>query len=390
MGRFVAVVWGAAAPDGATDLYAAVSRDGGQTFGSPRLVNDAASTASLAAEQPPRVALIPRAGIQPAIVAVWTAKSPAGSRLLTARSDDGGQSFSRATPVPGSEAAGNRGWESTATDGRGRVVAVWLDHRELARPSDSTASSQPAQPHQHGAADGRKTDGAARAQLSKLFFAPLDGPGSARALTGGVCYCCKTTVAAGRGGDIYAAWRHVYPGNVRDIAVAASHDGGRTFSPPARVSEDNWVLDGCPENGPSLAVDPGGRVHVVWPTLVPGGTASSEPAMSLFYATSADGIHFSRRQALPAMDVPRHAQLALDPQGRVVAVWEEQGKDARRVVVARGTVDRAGGITFARDVIEDAASASTPAMATTTDGIVVVWTSGAAGRTVLRSTRLTR
>src|SRR5687767_10656588 len=65
MGRFVAVVWGAAAPDGATDLYAAVSRDGGQTFGSPLLVNDPASTASLAAEQPPRVALIPRAGSQP-------------------------------------------------------------------------------------------------------------------------------------------------------------------------------------------------------------------------------------------------------------------------------------------------------------------------------------
>jgi hypothetical protein len=109
MGRFVAVVWGAAAPEGATDLYAAVSRDGGQTFGSPLLVNDAASTASLAAEQPPRVALIPRAGSQPAIVVVWTSKAPAGTRLLTARSDDGGRSFSSATAMPGSEAAGNRG-----------------------------------------------------------------------------------------------------------------------------------------------------------------------------------------------------------------------------------------------------------------------------------------
>ena len=202
MGRFVAVVWGAAAPDGATDLYAAVSRDSGQTFGSPLLVNDAVSTASVAAEQPPRVALIPRAGSQPAIVVVWTSKAPAGTRLLTARSDDGGRSFSRASPVPGSEAVGNRGWESTTTDGRGRVVTVWLDHRELARPSDGAASSRPPQQHQHGAADGRQTDGAARAQLSKLFVARMDGSGSARALTGGVCYCCKTTVAAGRDGDI--------------------------------------------------------------------------------------------------------------------------------------------------------------------------------------------
>jgi hypothetical protein len=41
-------------------------------------------------------------------------------------------------------------------------------------------------------------------------------------------------------------------------------------------------------------------------------------------------------------------------------------------------------------VIEDAAPASTPALAATTDGLVVIWTSGAAGKTVLRSTRLTR
>jgi hypothetical protein len=197
MGQFVAVVWGAAAPDGATDLYAAVSRDGGRTFGSPRLVNDAANTASPAAEQPPRVALIPRAGSQPAMVVVWTSKAPAGTRLLTARSDDGGRSFSRATPVPGSEAAGNRGGESTVTDGRGRVVAVWLDHRELARPSDSAASSQPAQPHQHGAADGRQTDGAARAQQSKLFFAPQDGSGGARALTGRLLLLSSSSGQAG-------------------------------------------------------------------------------------------------------------------------------------------------------------------------------------------------
>jgi hypothetical protein len=92
------------------------------------------------------------------------------------------------------------------------------------------------------------------------------------------------------------------------------------------VSADNWVLDGCPENGPSLAVDAGGRVHVVWPTLVPGGTASSEPAMSLFYATSADGIHFSRRQALPAMDL--HATRSWRSMLR--AGWLPHGKSKAR------------------------------------------------------------
>jgi hypothetical protein len=91
---------------------------------------------------------------------------------------------------------------------------------------------------------------------------------SSHALAGGVCYCCKTAIASDAAGGVYAAWRHVYDGNVRDIPFIKSADGGRTFGAPVRVSDDNWVLDGCPENGPSLTVDEKGRIHVVWPTLV--------------------------------------------------------------------------------------------------------------------------
>ena len=49
--------------------------------------------------------------------------------------------------------------------------------------------------------------------------------GSARALTSGVCYCCKTSLAIADG-SVYAVWRHVYPGNMRDIAFTVSRDGG--------------------------------------------------------------------------------------------------------------------------------------------------------------------
>ena len=112
------------------------------------------------------------------------------------------------------------------------------------------------------------------------MFASLGQADSSRALTGGVCYCCKTAIATDTSGGVYAAWRHVYEGNVRDIAFTKSSDGGRTFAPPVRVSDDNWVLDGCPENGPSMIVDADARVHVVWPTLVPGPTSTSEPTLS--------------------------------------------------------------------------------------------------------------
>ena len=146
-------------------------------------------------------------------------------------------------------------------------------------PSTSTTRRRP-----------HRTDGVARAQLSKLFFGRLSSPGSARALTGGVCYCCKTAIATGSDGSIHAAWRHVYPGNIRDIAFTMSADGGRSFTPPVRVSEDRWVLDGCPENGPAIAVDASRRIHVVWPTLIPGRTPTSEPTLGLFYARHGTGV----------------------------------------------------------------------------------------------------
>ena len=154
-----------------------------------------------------------------------------------------------------------------AVSPKGDLVTLWLDHRGVpARPAGSAAMSG----HEHGATEHPPGDSMARAQLSQIFFARLNEPASARPIASGVCYCCKTSVAVGRDGSIVASWRHVYPGNVRDIAFTKSTDGGRTFAPPVRVSEDNWQLDVCPENGPAVGVDTGNAIHVVWPTLVQG------------------------------------------------------------------------------------------------------------------------
>ncbi len=251
-GSFVGVVWAARTKDGVTDVYVATSRDGGRAFGAPVRVNQVPGDASVSGEQPPRIVLSARGSTNPAIVVLWTAKSASGTRLVSARSTDGGKSFGPAESVPGSDASGNRGWESAAVTPNGDVVAVWLDHREVpARTAGATTGA-----HQHGATSPRPAaDGVARAQLSQIFFARLNDPASARAIAPGVCYCCKTSVATGANGTVVAAWRHVYPGNTRDIALAKSSDGGRTFASPVRVSEDNWVLDGCPENGPAVAID---------------------------------------------------------------------------------------------------------------------------------------
>jgi hypothetical protein len=370
-GRVVALAWGATKDQGSTTVQVAVSRDSGRTFGAPVRVSDDRSAANLAAEQPPRVTLAPRAGREPSIVVVWTSKAASGTRLMVARSENGGKTFSPPAVLRASEASGNRGWESLTTDRQGRVLALWLDHRELASPGGAA--------HVHGAhaVAAGASDGAERAQRSKLFFASLEDPAGAREITGGVCYCCKTALAAGANGGIYAAWRHVYPGNLRDIAFAMSRDGGRTFGPPVRISEDKWQIEGCPENGPALAVDAAGRIHVVWPTLV---REAGRETLALYYSTSTDGRAFSTRLRIPTKGAAYHPQLALTAAGELFVAWDELASGTRRVRFARGR-SAAKGMVFDPVASAAASEGGFPSVAVTANGIVAAWAARAGSAT---------
>jgi hypothetical protein len=378
-GDLVAAAWGAFGDGGGSDIYTAMSRDGGRTFEAPVRASSGQAPAQISGEQPPRISVLRRAGGDASVVVVWTARGPGGTRLVAARSDDNGRSFGRETTVPGSEAAGNRGWEATTVDREGRVDAIWLDHRELADSAPAMPMPMPMNmPMHHDGMDHAAhapaaSESVSKAELSKLYVGSIDGSLPARAVTGGVCYCCKTAFATGADGSLYAAWRHVYPGNIRDIAFTRSQDDGRTFAAPVRVSEDHWVLDGCPENGPAMAIGPEGRIHLVWPTLVSGPEAGGDPALALFYSFSDDGVHFSARERLATEGTPGHVQMAIAPGGRsLFVVWDEVKDGTRRAVAARGVPDAAGAMRFTPDA--SVRAASHPVVAATASGFVWGWT----------------
>ena len=152
-----------------------------------------------------------------------------------------------------------------------------------------------------------------------------------------------------------------------------------------RVSEDGWVLDGCPENGPAVAIDQTNAIHVVWPTLV-RGSAGADETLALFYATSKDGQRFTTRQQIPTEGVPRQPQFAVGPGGTITIAWDEQLKGARRIVVATGTVDDRDHVRFVRRSVSDEPG-TYPAVVTLADAAIVAWTSGSTGETILRVER---
>ena len=362
-GRFVAVTWGASA-EGKTDVYAAVSRDGGATFAPPVQVNSVAGEARLGGEMPPRVALVRRRNASvPDVVVLWTARVEQ-TEIKVARSRDGGRTFSSPVALQASGAEGNRGWPAVTLDPQGEVHAIWLDHREMAvKPAGAPA-------HTPGAAH----DGVAMAQKSGLYYASLRGTERRETrVTNGVCYCCKTALVAGPDGSLYAAWRHVYPGNFRDMAFTMSRDGGRSFSPVTRISEDGWAINGCPDDGPAIAVDSRNVVDVVWPSVIGGAT----PQGAIFYASTADGRAFSPRIRIPTLGglKPTHPQTVIDHRGRVIVAWEET-VNGRRVSALREIRVKGAAPAFGEIVtVPSSNSTMYPVVATTDTGLVAVWTS---------------
>lgn len=306
LGDDVAVAWGAT-KDGKADVYVAVSRDGGRTFMAPVRVNDRPGTVRLGGELPPRVALTPMprrtgdAARFPQVTVVWGEKE-SKTEIRLARSTDGGKTFGASTRISKGDVDGDRAWHAVTLDANGTAHVIWLDHR-APHPSTSLGA---------GAMD--------MSQFSSLFYAS-GAEASEREITKGVCYCCKTALAVSANGTLYSVWRHVYPGNIRDIAFTLSRDGGRTFTAPVRISEDNWQLAGCPDDGPALAAASDGAIHLVWPTVV---ASNSTPYGALFYSWSKDGRTFSQRVLVPTLGSlkPSHPQIVVTAKGLIVA-WDE-------------------------------------------------------------------
>jgi hypothetical protein len=386
--RFVAVAWGANSPGGSgTDVFVALSRDAGQTFAEPVRVNAAEGEARLGGELPPRIALVSiRPGAEPELVVAYGAKTASGTEIKVSRSTDGGRTFRPGRSLQAAGASGDRGWHAMTVDGNGRAHVMWLDHRGLAGGK--------AMSHDHR--EAQAIDGAAMAQHSGLFYA-RDGaaPSPERQIAPGVCYCCKVAMAAPaswRAADgapaIVAAWRHVYPGNIRDVAFTVSRDGGATFSPPARVSADEWQLAGCPDDGPAMAADGAGRLHVVWPTVIGGST----PEGAIFHASTADGSTFTARTRIPTLGSPRpmHPQVLAAAGGSLVVAWDEVVQGVRRAALRTIDVDARGQLAFG-DAIrlgQTGETSSYPVLAATARGPLVAYVSGKPGASVIAVRRV--
>jgi hypothetical protein len=185
--------------------------------------------------------------------------------------------------------------------------------------------------------------------------------------TGETCVCCRVDVAVGPGDGVSVLWRKVLADNVRDMVLAVSRDGGRSFAAPALVHADGWKISACPHRGGSIAADAKGRLYAVW------YTEATEGRPDVLFATSTDARRFSppRRLHTATGSIPDQARLAVDPAGRAVVVWEDSTAVRRRVLM-RTTRDGARTLSPPQS-LSPAIKAFAPAVAVARGGFIIVW-----------------
>lgn len=296
----VVLAWASQTAENERTLMLARSGDGGKTFEAPlpwRKVPIYHYTAPAKGDRPPMAFsthVLPRlVSGREGIDLGWVEAIDGGPKVLfyTARTRDGGKSFSEPVPVHGGEAV-KPGFTTLWADPEGNLVAAWLDGRNKAPLP--FAAVRPA--------------GAASFEPERLVY---PGPAAGK----GVCPCCDMAALRTGDGRQVVAFRNNDSGH-RDIWIARSLAGGASFEPPAPVSPDAWSFDGCPHDAPALSLS-GDRLHVLW--------MDAHTGKNRVYAASTSLASWSftpKPLTKDAAGAQGHPKL-LAAGGRLIAVWDE-------------------------------------------------------------------
>ena len=265
-----------------------------------------------------------------------TPQQPFATELRLSRSNDGGKTFQASVLVNDDPGVIQHTFDALHRDAEGRLHLSWIDGREGKKdPGTYVARSL--------------DQGQTIAKNAKVDE--------------GTCVCCRTAITSGPDGMVYVAWRKIFEGNVRETVVARSTNHGETFEDSVIVGHDKWVFPACPHRPASMGVDRQGRLYVVWYTE---GT-DEIPAVYLAYSDDRGRTFSPKRQLNVSKNTfPDHPQIAVDPEGRLVVIWEEQGPVKRDVVMSVST-DR--GATFAAPYKLNEKKSQTPVVAVNAQGV---------------------
>ena len=265
----------------------------------------------------------------------YTADAPYAYQLLTANSEDDGESWSEPLVAHTDGTPTEHGFVSTYADDQGTGL-IWLDGRNT--------------PDKGMTLRGAVLSGTGDRQNEALIDEM-------------VCDCCKTDIAVAESGPI-AVYRNRTEDEVRDIYVSRNIDG--QWQEGFSLSDDGWVISGCPVNGPAIvAADK--RVVVAWFTA-----ANNQPIVKV--ATSRNsGKTFSEPLEIASKNVSGHVAIAMIDRNTFAVSWLQKNRKGTYEVNLRG-LSFDGRMGRVETVGKTAVARTFPQMVRVRDELVFAWT----------------
>jgi hypothetical protein len=270
-------------------IYVDVSSDLGKTFSPPTVIKNESQQIKVSGENRPGI-VIDRSGH---IYVIYAAESTQPSAIFYSVSKNNGRSFSVPMPLSDKAADANTFQGRFGIDRKGQVYVFWHDERNRT--------------------DWRQSGNA-------IYYTTIDGntglSSTAQKLSDTLCDCCRIATAFDKDNQAVLFTRFIYPVGIRDHGMLRTQTDGK--EPQTwRVTFDDWIIEGCPEHGPTISISDDDRYHIAWFT-------QGKVRQGLFYAYSTDdGQHFSEPLAFGELKhLPSHPDILA--QGKhIILTWTE-------------------------------------------------------------------
>lgn len=286
------------------------------------------------------------------LAAHWLVKSGPGTyayNVNIAQSKDGGRTWSKPIVPHLDNTQTEHGFVSLIPLPDGRVGAVWLDGRNMKHTKDEGDEHAPS------------------SESMTLRYAAIDAEGKLSEeaqLDERVCECCQTSAALTSEGVI-AVYRDRSPTEVRDIY--AVRQSNVAWGAPRPVDADNWEINGCPVNGPSVAADDR-RVAVAWFT-----EAGNQPRVKVAFSGDA-GATFGGPIQVDDGEAAGRVDVVLLPDGSALVCWMSGTAEGGAIKVRRIRPDGALGPVSVIAETDISRSSGFPRMARLGQEVHFAWT----------------
>jgi len=197
-------------------------------------------------------------------------------------------------------------------------------------------------------------------------------------LDSATCDCCQTSIAANKNGPI-VVYRDRDKKEVRDIYITRQINGA--WEAPSPVHKDGWIINGCPVNGPKVAVN-FNNLAVSWFTVY-----NENPIVNLSFSKS-NGDSFGTPIKINDHDAIGRVDVAFLNEQEVIVSYMEGDDVGTYLRIKKVSINGKVSEPITISKIDGGRNTGVPQLEIFNSEIFIVWTVFADEKNQLKSVKL--